>query len=316
MPIIIDDKIIETPVKDILNALQQTLAIKNIPKLQKIDYKRLNARVCCPIHKGGQEHTPSCDILLEDKGNVSAGTVYCFACGYTASFVKFVANCLDISYRKSKEWLLAFCNYSLIQNNRNNLLDIFKTDIKNTPTWTNEVSLDELKKYDNIHPYMFQRKLTYDIIEKYEVGYDPETESLTFPVYVDGKCLFVAKRRIKYKRFDMPQIYPKPIYGLDYVKGNSVIVCESIINALTCEVYGKEAIALFGTGSKEQIQMLQNIPQRRIILALDGDEAGKNGTKRLKEQLCNKIVTQLVLPIGKDINDLSKEEFYNLEEIF
>lgn len=111
------------------------------------------------------------------------------------------------------------------------------------------ITLDELKSYDYIHPYMFKRRLTDEIINKFDVGYDPKTQALTFPVWVDGRCLFVARRRVNYKRFDMPEIYPKPIYGLDYLTTNEVIVCESILNALTCYVYGKEAVALFGTGS-------------------------------------------------------------------
>ena len=79
---------------------------------------------------------------------------------------------------------------------------------------------------------MFQRKLTDEVIEKFDVGYDPETDALTFPVYVNGNCLFVAKRKVKYKQFLMPKIEPKPIYGLDYITENEVVVCESVIDAL------------------------------------------------------------------------------------
>lgn len=48
---------------------------------------------------------------------------------------------------------------------------------------------------------MFKRKLSLDIIKKFDVGYDKNTDALTFPVYVNNNCLFVAKRYIKYKRF-------------------------------------------------------------------------------------------------------------------
>lgn len=114
----------------------------------------------------------------------------------------------------------------------------------------------------------------------------------------------------------MPAMVEKPIYGLDYVTDSEIIVCESIINALTCWVYGKQAVALFGTGSSKQIETLKNIPPRKIILALDGDEAGRKGTEKIKKALTNKIVTTLKVPDGKDINDLTREEFYKLEESF
>lgn len=315
--LIIDGKQIETPIKDIVESLQQQLFLMHIDRLVELEYKQNNIRCRCPFHSGGQERTPSCDILLsEDKDSTMAGTVHCFGCGYTASLVKFISDCLNISYRKAKMWLLGGVNYSLIENVR----DIPELDIESQISPSNEynwsvISEDELKRYDYIHPYMFERKLTDDIIEKFEVGYDPKTDAITFPVYVDGICRLVCKRKVKYKRFDMPKIEPKPIYGLDYVTADEIIVCESVINALTCWVYGKQAIALFGTGSEWQIQQLNKIPQRHIILALDGDEAGEKGTQKLIRKLTNKIVTILKVPKGKDINDLSKEEFDNLEEI-
>ena len=159
------------------------------------------------------------------------------------------ANCLNISYRDATEWILNISTYDYVEEERKIVdVDNVEKEVNNYDTLP-IVTLDELKSYDYIHPYMFKRRLTDEIINKFDVGYDPKTQALTFPVWVDGKCLFVARRKVNYKRFDMPEIYPKPIYGLDYLTTNEVIVCESVLNALTCYVYGKEAIALFGTGS-------------------------------------------------------------------
>jgi DNA primase len=313
--LIVDNKVIETPIKTIVDLLRQQLFLLHIDKLNTIEIKQNNIRCTCPIHKGGQERTPSCSILLEDKLDTPAGTVHCFGCGYRASLVKFISDCLGIPFREAKEWLLGVSEYSLVENTRNLELDLQSPILPSNDNWQ-EVSLDELKGYDYVHPYMHQRKLTDDIIYKFEVGYDPKLDAITFPVYVDGVCRLVCKRRVKFKRFDMPVINPKPIYGLDYLTDNEVIVCESIINALTCWSYGRQAVALFGTGSDWQIEQLNKIPQRHIVLALDGDEAGRKGTARLLKGLKDKIVTVLKIPNGKDINDLTKEEFDNLEESF
>lgn len=313
MPLTIDDKVIETPIKDIVDMLVQELASKHIDKLDKVEYKQNNIRVTCPIHGGGHERTPSCDILMYDKGDVVAGTVRCFGCGYTTNIVKFIADCLNISYRKSKEWLLDNVNYTFVESIRDvHLIDL--SEPKPSQQHESSVPLEELRSYDYIHPYMFQRKLTDEIIEKFEVGYDPKLSAITFPVYVNGECKFVCKRRVKFKRFEMPKMIEKPIYGLDYVTDDEIYVVESIINCLTLWSYGKQAVALFGTGSSKQIETLKNIRQRKLILALDGDDAGRNGTKKLQKALTNKIVTTLTLPNGKDINDLSKEEFFQLKE--
>ena len=313
--IIVDNKVIETPIKDIIELLRQQLFFNKIDKLDRIEIKQNNIRVTCPIHAGGHERTPSCDILMEDKGDTPAGTVHCFGCGYKAGIVKFIADCLEISYLKATQWLLSISKYSLLEDTRN----VDEISFEDTPTKINwpTVPTEELLEYkDKLHDYMWQRKLTFEIVEKFDIGYDAKLDAITFPLYVNGQCVLVAKRRTKFKRFDMPKIDPKPIYGIDYLTENEVIVCESIINALTCWVYGKQAIALCGTGSTWQIEQLNKLPQRKIVLALDGDEAGRAGTKRIQKGLTDKIVTILKLPEGKDINDLSKEEFDNLEEVF
>ena len=317
MPVIIGgNKIIKTPIPIIIENLKSQLNALHINKLKDIQYKGNNALVTCPHHKDGMESKPACNVLLEDKDGVNAGTAYCFACGYRASLLRFIADCLSISYKDATEWLIGFADYSIETETRDIDLDLFKEEKGNNYDELPVITSDTLKKYDYIHPYMYKRKLTDDIIYKFEVGYDPETKCITFPVYQDGKCLFVAKRSVYGKNFYMPKIQPKPIYGLDYIDDSPLIVCESVINALTCWVYGKQAVALFGTGSSYQIDVLNKLPNRSIILALDGDEAGKRGTQRLIEGLTNKFVTVLKIPQGKDINDLSKEEFDDLEEDF
>ena len=314
MPLIVDgNKEIKTPIKDLLEMLRQQLYVSHIDKLNSVEYTQNNARVTCPIHSDGHEKTPSCDILLEDRVKcgvlIPAGTVFCFGCHYKAGFVRFVADCLNISYRDATEWILNISTYDYVEEERKIIdVDNVEKEVNNYDTLP-IVTLDELKSYDYIHPYMFKRRLTDEIINKFDVGYDPKTQALTFPVWVDGKCLFVARRKVNYKRFDMPEIYPKPIYGLDYLTTNEVIVCESVLNALTCYVYGKEAVALFGTGSDYQIGLLNKLPQREIILALDNDNAGRAGTKRLIKQLHGKIITYMKVPEGKDINDLEQHEF-------
>lgn len=321
MPIVVDvNKQILTPVKDILIALQQQSLSNWSGKLKDLTFKANEAILTCPHHKDGKENTPSCYMMLEDDGRFNAGTWHCFSCGSHGNLIKFVAEVLDISYRHAIEWVLGFTNYAIRDTGEVKqflpLSEYFNTPNTEEKIGWDGIPVEELKKYDYIHPYMFQRKLTDEIIDKFEVGYDPTDDSLTFPVYLDGRCLFVAKRSVKGKFFTLPKIHPKPVYGADYITGNEVYVCESVINALTCYAYGKEAVALFGTGSKEQIDFLCHLPVRHYILALDPDDAGRDGIKRMKHKLLSskKLLSVLDIPEGKDINDLSKEEFDSLKE--
>mgnify|MGYP001023265673 CR=1 FL=1 len=74
---------------------------------------------------------------------------------------------------------------------------------------------------------------------------------------------------------------------------------------------------MMGLGTPFQYDQLKKHPCRKLITAFDGDDAGRRATQRLRDAMDGyKIVTSYIIPEGKDINNLSKEEFDNLEEIF
>ena len=57
-----------------------------------------------------------------------------------------------------------------------------------------------------------------------------------------------------------------------------------------------------------QYDILKKLPFRHYILALDPDEAGEHGMKRLSDKLDNKLLSILQYKVpGKDINDLREK---------
>lgn len=320
MALVINKKIIETPIIDILFELKAQLYHKGINKLNSIQNKGDYARITCPSHKNGQESHPSCSVFLNSNKGFEQGFVRCFTCGYAVNLAKFISNCFEINDNGEygEQWLLDTCKYSLIDENRQRI----KIPTLNFKLKTNNefeyVSEKELESYRVYHPYMWQRKLTPEVVDKFDIGYDSKTNSITFPVYNnEGNCLFVIKRNTQYKYFQIPEGVKKEIFGLNHITSdiNKVIICESVINALTCWTYGKPAIALFGTGTSEQIETLLNSHVRHFVLGFDGDSAGRNATSKFYNKLRKtKIVTEYHLPEGKDINDLSKEQFDKLIE--
>jgi DNA primase len=257
-------------------------------------------------------------------------------------------NFITISVEERKDVQLDFSRYNVTDsaNDEDHRLDNYNL--------AQFVSEEELDKYRYIHPYMFQRKLTDEIIELFDIGYDKETECITFPVKDEfGNCLFVARRSVKGKYFNYPKDVEKPLYGLyelisvlhPFVPGTQIItkellvmtlqnglhnymsklpyeliICESMLDALTCWVYGKYAIALNGLGSAHQVDLLNRLECRKYILATDKDEKGKEARKKLRKKIKGKLITEYDYNSypehAKDINDMSKEEFQNLVEIF
>ena len=184
---------------------------------------------------------------------------------------------------------------------------------------------------------MYKRGLTDEVIELFDIGFDSDTQCITFPIRdINGNCLFVARRSVNTKFFNYPEGVEKPLYGLyeltkkyppfmTDVYGQKprshpteVIVTESMLDALSFWTIGKDAVALNGLGNELQFKQLRQLPCRKIILATDMDERGLAARKRIKENLHNrKIVTEYMFPKGrKDANECTKEELMNLEEIF
>ena len=324
-PILADDL-------EVLNELKHQLARRGILRFNEFKVGPRNIQFNCPIHSNGQERKPSCGISTTPIRDTPAGTVHCFTCGYTATLEEMVSHCFgkDDLGNYGREWLIKHFLTVSIENRKDLSLDVSRGS---KSIEMHYISGEELDSYRYYHPYMYQRKLTDEVIEKFDVGYDNHFElkdkdgkvkqvlrCLTFPVRdKNGNTLFIARRSIDVKFFHYPAGVNKPVYGIYELPDDAeeVIVCESILNALTCWVYGKYAVALNGLGTEYQYTQLKKLPARKLIIALDPDAAGQRASERLKKELgAVKIVTQYDIPIGKDLNDLNQSEFKNLLEIF
>lgn len=328
IPILADEYEILTTLRD------QVLEQQGRQILRKIKKTGNNIMVCCPIHANGQERKPSCGISTVDGKVTKAGTVHCFACNYVDTLQGMISKCFGYMNDDTfgKNWLLQNFVTGELDNRPHIKVDINRN--RNVKPVINYVSEEELASYRYIHPYMYQRKLNDYVIEKYDVGYQkdfvlvtknedgtekkwPPVECLTFPVRDEkGNCLFVSRRAIYNKNFFLPPNIQKPVYGIYELPKDcrTVIVCESVINALTCVVYGFPAVALFGTGDTWQVEQLNKLNVRKLVLGLDPDKAGAKGIYRLQKAIKGKMLSKLIIPKGKDINDLSYEEFINLPE--
>lgn len=315
---------------DVLKELKFQLSANGIQRFAKMFDSGDNIMVCCPYHKNGQERRPSAGIRKSD------GTLHCLMgdCGKTVGLDEMIANCFGYTdpawgYR----WLIKNFATAEVEEREDIKIDFQRNIFSNKSSILGSgitdkllcVTDEELDSYRYTHPYMYKRGLTDAIIEKFDIGYDTKTDSITFPVKdKNGNCIFVAKRAVKYKRFDLPKNIEKPLYGLYETlqsiqsTATEVYVCEGLFDDLRLWCNGKLAVAGFGClFSSYQIKQLQGLPTRKLILALDNDKAGREATEKLKKAIKNKIITRAVIPNGhKDIGELSDEEIQNLDEVF
>lgn len=318
----------------ILAELKKQLEINGVSLFYKMFDSGDDVMVCCPYHKEGQERRPSAGIRKAD------GLLHCLACGKTVGIDEMIANCFGYSdptwgYR----WLLQNFAVVKVENRKEITYDISRGK-KLITRQAESVTEKELDSYRYIHPYMYERGLTDEIIEYFDIGYDKATDSITFPIRNwrgenFGKTMFIARRQIKTKRFDIPKDMEKPLYGLYEVykyaeehlvlggRGrhypiSEVYVCEGLFDMLRLWCNGKCAVAGFGClYSEYQMRLLSELPTRKLVLAFDADKAGKDGADRVKAAVTRKLITEVILPSGrKDIGECTDEEIQNLSEVF
>ena len=320
----VNNHVILDDTQDILIELRKQLELNGVKRFAKFIDSGNNIQTNCPFHKEGQERKPSFGI------NKNTGECHCFGCGWSGTLSEMISNCFgkdDFGVYGNK-WLIR--NFLSVAVESRPDIDVdFCRRKKITSETKKYISEQELDSYRYTHPYMYKRKLTDEIIDLFDIGYDKSTECITFPNRdINGNCLFIARRSVKTKFFNYPQDVEKPVYGLyecnicaKTIKNwfpDEIIICESMIDALTCWVYGKYAVALNGTGNENQFKTLRNMPNRKFILATDMDEAGLKARERIRQSLGNKLVTEYVwdINVAKDINDMNKEYFDSLKEVF
>lgn len=311
MKLIIKNKVITAPINTILHTLRSEI---NNGKLRDIeDEYSGDINITCPKHKSGFESKPSCKVnCRQDHPDVEYGKCHCFTCGYVATLPQLVSYCFNEEEEFGEEWLLQRFGSALSE-------DYFYLPEIELPSKRRQstVPLSRLDNTKYYHPYMWQRKMTKEIVDKFQIGYDASKQMISFPVWDDqGKLVMITYRSVKDKRFYIDKDAEKPVYLLNFIKAEKisrVYVCESQINALTLWSWGYPAVALFGTGSKYQYEILNKCPVREYILCFDGDEAGDKGKDRFIKNIRKDVfVSYMKIPRGKDINDLEKEEFQNL----
>ena len=303
--LIINNYLINAPIVDILTTCREQLTNG---KLMEIKPNGDYVSVTCPEHSNGQERHTSCSVYCGD-GTLQYGWAHCFTCGLSCPLPAFIGKCFNKTENWGKQWLLENFGYTYLGNKSLNISDITLGD-------DSKKYLDEsiLLEFSDYHPYMTQRHLTDEVIKKYEIKYDPTTKCIVFPVRdLQGRLVGLTRRSTVGKKFIIDKGFSKENIYLLYNNMNEreVYVVESQINALTLEGWGYHAIALFGAGTtKEQMNVLNHTQIRHFILCYDNDEAGKKGASNFKRMIRgDAFVDEIIMPEGKDVNDLTKEEF-------
>ncbi len=171
---------------------------------------------------------------------------------------------------------------------------------------------------DPDHPFLAARGIHPSTARRFEVGIWHGWGMLQGCVavrlhHVAGCPLGYAGRRLQPDRrgkWVFPRRLPKSslLYGWHRVVGHDpLVVVEGPWEVLRLHQIGVPAVALLGThASRDQVDLLA---QRRCLLLLDGDDAGRAAARPLARVLAAPIVD---LPSGRDPADLSDQQLLQL----
>lgn len=172
-----------------------------------------------------------------------------------------------------------------------------------------------LNLYTAGDPHEYWRgRFSEQACEHFQLGYDEESESATYPLRDAGGYLLGVVRRPLPPDWDGGKyIYPRHIdvtkYLFNYTQYERrpvALLVEGAADAIACWEAGFEAYAIYGSRmSEDQAQLLRRVSTMRVFCAFDMDEAGDKAYLGAKNLLPDMSVERVMLPEGaKDIAEV------------
>jgi DNA primase len=269
--------------------------------LKKIRPSSNGFTCCCPFH---DDKKPSFSISNE-------GLWICFACGEKGNLRQLLKKLgkLEGDYKDN----LKIIELMMKQPEEKEL----KSD--------KEFYYKPYKNIKDIPQYLLNR-LKPETIFFFRLGYNNEFKRLKnriiIPVFYKEKLVAYNARSIDDNTIPK-YINPLDINIKDYLfnydnieKGKPVLIVEGAFNCMSAWEKGfKNTVATFGTSvSDKQIDLLTKLNPPYFIIGFDNDsnQAGNIAAEKLNNVLKDFYeVYRLILPVDRDINDISKEEFEN-----
>jgi DNA primase len=270
----------------------------------------------CPFHEGTGKSPQNFSI------NRVTGLWICFSrkCG-SGNIIKFIQKKEDCSQLKAKTLLSR-----RFFNGKGPSWSVLARSSVHDDRCKPQLPLPRLRwpqELDPIpfnHPFLAKRGISEAAAEHYRLAIQRSDFSrVWFPIFFNRKLRgFTARSIFKtaLKKWKHGKGLPSSrlLYGFDDAKDKPwVIVTEGPLDVVRFWDLGfKNAVALFGTSFSVTQKVLIRQNWGRILVAMDGDEPGREAAAKIAEELRRKAkyLGVLTFPDDKDPGDLtSKDEF-------
>ncbi|RJE47700.1 hypothetical protein A7K50_03365 [Dehalobacter sp. MCB1] len=281
-------------------------------------------RSSCRIHRG---NNPTAFVINQETGlwfchtNCGGGDIY-----------TLVQKMENIDFFSAVRWLSSFydvdiTNAAIIDRKENYLKDIkkFIQIVKRKKVTT----FSEFTICEEIREVMKFRQFEKQTIDHFRLSY-VDCVSLTkktgeiyvlnhrliFPIIFNGIQIGISFRRVK--STDVPKWSHQPahlemgnvLYNYDDASSSSeIIVCEGITDVWAFYEIGLSAVATFGTHITNTQYKLLMKTGADIVLAYDGDQAGRVVTEKAIKQFKNKAnLSVITFDEGTDPESIERKE--------
>lgn len=265
-------------------------------------------KICCCVNN---EKTPSLHIR-------DGGSFCCYSCGATGDVLDFIGHQEQCGLSAAIKIAMDWAGLSDKQLTNEELADIERrkqakaqaeaqaAERLASVVRVNRVKASEYCKKcaENLKntDYFTRRGLTRETQMKFNLGYEPQNNSVIIP-YNRAMSYFIT-RKVDVKEFWKPRCnFRRTATGdIDYVNTawilgkepvwnagalcypSVVVVCESPIDAMSLMQYGVSACAIGGTNGESKLDALGDRIKATMLFGLDTDDPGRTHAKKLAEK--------------------------------
>lgn len=307
--------------------IKQRVNVRMVLNHYHIDWLREKGdelRGRCPVHKGEGQSTFHVSL--------SKNAFQCFSCKARGNVLDFVAAMEQCSVReaavKLQEWFaIPESATASAAPTGQAKPEAATSDVGESPADNRPLSF-QLKGLDPAHPYLQSRGISRETAEEFGLGFFSGRGfmhgRIVIPIHDEHAMLLAYAGRTvdttepKYK---LPAGFHKSLvlYNLHRAlerngeKVSTAVLVEGFFDCIRMHAAGYPSVALMGISLSEQQEALLCQHFSRVVILLDGDEAGRRGTDECLLRLGRKLWTKAVtLPPDKQPDQLSSEELRGL----
>jgi hypothetical protein len=166
-----------------------------------------------------------------------------------------------------------------------------------------------------VHPY-WKKRVGERAAVHFRLGYDPDTESVTYPLRGPAGVLGVVRRALHREEGQPKYRYPRGIdvgrllFNYSPECRRSVVLVEGALDAIALWNVGVPALAIYGSRlSVDQVALIDKIDPEVVYTAYDNDDAGFKAHCDTERAFKHRLVDRITWPRswGKDVDEIGPE---------